>query len=94
MTYFAGYTQDITQGERLANEVSTCLEFVEEMPKNEYWQKRLAAALQNEHEYHYGVITPDTLAQALEVAYMLEASPWTDAEIASEQMNRYPETGF
>ena len=52
MINYDGWTQEISEAERLYNETETCLQMVKNAPQNEYWQKRLAYAIVDEIKYH------------------------------------------
>ena len=51
---YNGYVRELSEEQRLANEVAACLELVELYPNNKYWQNRLANALIEEHRYTEG----------------------------------------
>ena len=78
-----GWTKEISEAERLANEVNACIELTELFPGVEYWQCRLSAAIVAEYEYHN---QPQIIVPA--------DWPWTHEDWLSELDNYRPEVCF
>ena len=51
---YNGYVRELSEEERLANEVAACLEILEADPDNKYWKNRLANAKIEQHRYTEG----------------------------------------